>query len=147
MMQYLIDPLTKDIFNVKGRSSRKAYWMFFLLGSLSFGFIGGLVFFLLSFINTTIGLIFFNLIMIYLFIASFTMYVRRYHDLNLSFWLALIPFYNIYLAILVYFVRGTVGSNSYGEDPTDTPTGTTTPNPFSNNNQTPSSTPAPTNTL
>ncbi len=46
--------------------------------------------------------------------------VRRLHDLDRpgwQYWLLLIPFYNIYLGLVLYFVKGTDGSNSYGEDP------------------------------
>lgn len=46
--------------------------------------------------------------------------VRRLHDLDRPgwhYWLALIPFYGLYLACLLLFVRGTDGSNQYGNDP------------------------------
>jgi uncharacterized membrane protein YhaH (DUF805 family) len=39
--------------------------------------------------------------------------IRRLHDLNLSGWFALIPFYNIYL----FSKKGYIGDNIYGEDP------------------------------
>lgn len=46
--------------------------------------------------------------------------IQRLHDLNRpgSHWfLLLIPFYNIYLGLLLSFKKGTVGPNRFGEDP------------------------------
>lgn len=133
-MQYLIDPLTKDIFNVKGRSSRKAYWMFLVLASVIVGFLSGVIFVLLALINQILGFVFFGFVMIYIVIASFTMAIRRCHDINYSFWYMFIPLFNIYLSILFYFVRGTEGPNNYGEDPTNLPTGTNNPEVMSTPN-------------
>ena len=39
--------------------------------------------------------------------------IRRLHDLNLSGWFAIIPLFNIYL----FFKKGYIGDNMYGEDP------------------------------
>jgi uncharacterized membrane protein YhaH (DUF805 family) len=44
--------------------------------------------------------------------------VRRFHDLGRSGWyylLFVIPVYNLYLAFLLWFVRGTEGQNAYGD--------------------------------
>lgn len=125
-MQYLIDPLTKDIFNYKGRSSRKAYWMFFLLALVFATVINLILLVLASFISEY--LIFLSgIVYIYIFFGLLALQVRRFHDLNYSYWLVFIPFYNIYLSILASFVRGTEGPNNYGEDPTNLPSGTTNP--------------------
>lgn len=46
--------------------------------------------------------------------------VKRLHDLDRSgfhFWLLLIPFYNLYLAALLLFAKGTSGPNRFGPDP------------------------------
>ena len=46
--------------------------------------------------------------------------IQRLHDLDRpgSHWfLLLIPFYNLYLGLLLYFKKGTVGPNRFGEDP------------------------------
>lgn len=43
--------------------------------------------------------------------------VKRLHDLDRPgwhFWLLLVPLYNIYLGLVMLFVRGTEGSNTYG---------------------------------
>jgi len=127
MMQYLIDPLTKDLFNFKGRSSRKAFWMFFLLSTLCAGFLGTLIVVLAALVSPILGYIFFGVLVLYIFFAELSLTIRRYHDLDYSYWLAFIPFYNLYLLFLVSFVRGTEGVNKYGEDPTNLPSGTSNP--------------------
>jgi len=46
--------------------------------------------------------------------------IRRLHDLNRSgrqYWLLMIPIYNIYLGLILFFKRGTRGPNRYGPDP------------------------------
>jgi uncharacterized membrane protein YhaH (DUF805 family) len=52
--------------------------------------------------------------------------VKRLHDLDRPrshYWLLLIPFYNIYLSLLLLFQRGTHGPNQYGDDPLAAPQG------------------------
>jgi uncharacterized membrane protein YhaH (DUF805 family) len=46
--------------------------------------------------------------------------VKRLHDLDrpgTHYWLLLVPFYNIYLSLILLFKKGTDGSNRYGPDP------------------------------
>ncbi|MCK4539114.1 MAG: DUF805 domain-containing protein, partial [Candidatus Krumholzibacteria bacterium] len=46
--------------------------------------------------------------------------VKRFHDLDrpgVHYWLLLIPLYNIYVALILLFQKGTTGPNKYGEDP------------------------------
>jgi uncharacterized membrane protein YhaH (DUF805 family) len=46
--------------------------------------------------------------------------VKRLHDLDrpgTHYWLLLVPFYNIYLSLVLLFKKGTDGSNQYGPDP------------------------------
>ena len=46
--------------------------------------------------------------------------VKRLHDLGKPGWqyfLMYVPLYNIYLGIVLLFVKGTAGPNEYGEDP------------------------------
>lgn len=46
--------------------------------------------------------------------------VKRLHDLDRPgshYWLLLIPFYNIYLGLVILFKKGTAGENKYGPDP------------------------------
>jgi len=52
--------------------------------------------------------------------------VKRLHDLErpgAHYWLLLIPVYNIYLALVLLFKRGTSGPNRYGDDPLAAPQG------------------------
>jgi uncharacterized membrane protein YhaH (DUF805 family) len=45
---------------------------------------------------------------------------KRFHDLNRSAWYILgmiVPLYNIYLAIILLFQKGTTGPNRFGPDP------------------------------
>jgi uncharacterized membrane protein YhaH (DUF805 family) len=46
--------------------------------------------------------------------------VRRFHDLGKPgwhFWLLLIPFYNIYLSLMLCFTKGSSSPNEYGPAP------------------------------
>ena len=46
--------------------------------------------------------------------------IKRLQDLDRPawhYWLIWVPFYNIYLAIVLFFVKGTQGPNKYGPDP------------------------------
>ncbi|MEZ4726844.1 MAG: DUF805 domain-containing protein [Caldilineaceae bacterium] len=46
--------------------------------------------------------------------------VKRLHDLDrpgTHYWLLFLPIYNLYLAVILLFKRGTEGHNAYGEDP------------------------------
>jgi uncharacterized membrane protein YhaH (DUF805 family) len=50
--------------------------------------------------------------------------VKRLHDLDrpgTHFWYLLIPFYNIYLGLVLLLKRGTRGPNQYGADPLAAP--------------------------
>ena len=53
-------------------------------------------------------------------ILQLSLTVKRFHDFNSSGWsvlLLLIPLYNIYLIIKLYFFLGDEGLNDYGDDP------------------------------
>ena len=46
--------------------------------------------------------------------------VKRFHDLDrpgTHYWLLLIPFYNIYISLVLLFKMGINGPNQYGDDP------------------------------
>ena len=46
--------------------------------------------------------------------------VKRLHDLGRSgthYWLFLIPFYNLYLSVVLLFQKGSEGPNQFGNDP------------------------------
>ncbi len=55
-----------------------------------------------------------------IFTWSIILPVRRLHDLNRSgwhLWLLCVPLFNIYLACVLVFRKGTEGPNHYGDDP------------------------------
>nr|WP_319516190.1 DUF805 domain-containing protein [uncultured Cohaesibacter sp.] len=56
------------------------------------------------------------------FLPSFSIMVRRLHDVNKSSWWglgSLIPFMNFYALYLLFFKRGTEGPNKFGDDPNE----------------------------
>jgi len=103
-----------NIFSTKGRIGRGTYflWMLaigFLMAGISF-----LPFPFLQEPNVS-----YALGLIIGFVCIFPS-VRRLHDLNRSgwFWLCgLIPIVNVFLGLFLLFVKGTEGSNDYGESP------------------------------
>ena len=55
-----------------------------------------------------------------LYIPSFSLLIRRFHDTEHSGWwyfTLFIPVFNFYTLYLLLFKKGSVGSNRYGEDP------------------------------
>jgi len=58
--------------------------------------------------------------LLFLWIIDVLVTIRRLHDLNRSgrqWWLLMVPIYNIYLGLILWFKRGTRGPNRYGPDP------------------------------
>lgn len=46
--------------------------------------------------------------------------VRRFHDLGKPgshFWLTLVPFYNLYIGVILLSTQGAKGANQYGPEP------------------------------
>ena len=118
------------LFTTTGRIRRKDFWIANLV--LWFGFsilymlvlalgIGGMASGDGAGIAMGIGMIaIIGMLSLPVAIASLTLSVRRWHDLNKSGWMVLlsfIPLVNIYAFIMTGFVEGTVGPNQYGEDP------------------------------
>lgn len=101
----------KQAFDYKGRSSRRAYWMFTLWDTLfSFGLMA------LSALVSDAYPEAFVLSPIYSIVTMFpacALVFRRCHDSDKSGWWMLLPIYNVYLL----FVRGTQGDNRFGPDP------------------------------
>lgn len=57
---------------------------------------------------------------LFILIASILSVIGRFHDLNKSAWnllLIFIPFYNLFLFLDLYLIRGTIGENNFGKDP------------------------------
>lgn len=100
-MKYYLNVLQNyAVFN--GRANRAEFWYFFLYHLL------------IAFVLGRIGAILtIDLLSIYfpaMLIPSIAVSVRRMHDAGKSGWYALIPFYNIVLAVS----EGTKGENKYG---------------------------------
>ena len=110
-MNYYIDALKKyAVFS--GRTSRKAFWYFFLFNlliSIALGLTEGLLGIAPESSESVLGSIY-NL---FIFIPNLTIGVRRMHDVNKSGWFIIIPIYNLVLALM----EGTEGDNNYGRDP------------------------------
>lgn len=128
--------LREKYFTFSGRASRSEYWWFVLFQVLVMIALVGL-FFVLGGVNsiqsgqmTTLSIIVMivaGLLWLYLYIPVITVYVRRFHDYNLSGWWVLAAFvigavpYVGFVASIVAFVitvlKGTDGDNKYGPDP------------------------------
>lgn len=135
MIKILKNSLTTKYFQFAGRSSRKEYWIIYLLELIA----GNTVFFIIK-INDILGLkivCLSILILFFIFIPSISVSVRRLHDCNISGWwflcfslfivfLTLQEYYNnIIFNVFVWvspiisgFIPGTPTTNKYGEPPT-----------------------------
>ncbi|WP_010177781.1 DUF805 domain-containing protein [Aquimarina agarilytica] len=98
----------KQYADFNGRARRKEYWMFILINTI--------ISYLILGIATAIDPSFVVLSSIYslaVLVPTIAVAVRRAHDVGVSGWFMLIPFYNLYLAVK----NGDVGPNEYGPDP------------------------------
>lgn len=99
-------PNTKSPFSFKGRMGRKRFFFMFLIIFVSA--------FIVEIINSQIVSFIFYIILIPFQACNV---VRRFHDLNKSgwhYWLGFIPIYNLYLAMVLFTRKGSVGANRYG---------------------------------
>jgi len=109
----------KNFFNFEGRSSRGAYWWFFLAAT----FINLVVFFVVSPIPASSGasqvallLVFASLFFV---IGGLALSIRRLHDTNRTCWwllIGLLPIIGPLVLIVLFCTPGTRGPNSYGPD-------------------------------
>jgi uncharacterized membrane protein YhaH (DUF805 family) len=118
------------LFSTQGRLNRAKYvWRTLLMG-MSVNLVAFVAAFLLRGIagehaEPAALLVFYLLTMAGVVATAFEA-VKRLHDLERPgshYWLLLIPFYNIYLALVLLFKRGTSGPNRYGDDPLAAPQG------------------------
>lgn len=101
-MKDFVDAL-KNYANFKGRTGRKAFWIFTLINfgiSIVLGMVGSAIDFV--FLSTV-----YNLAVL---VPSLAIGARRMHDVGKSGWFYLIPFYNLYLAIQ----KGEPNENTWG---------------------------------
>jgi len=90
----------------KGRANRREFWWFTLINfviSIVLGFISNAV------LNSAILGNIYSLIVL---IPSLSLAWRRMQDSEKPGWFLIIPFYNLYLAI----IKGTEGPNKYGPE-------------------------------
>lgn len=108
MLNYFLNPIKNDYANFKGRTGRKAFWMYILVYfilSIIAGVIDGIIG--IQIIGTIVSLA--------LILPSISISARRMHDVGKSGWFSIIPFYNIYLLIQ----PSEEGTNKWGAQPTD----------------------------
>lgn len=111
----------KNLF--QGRINRMEYF----IGSIIFISVAFLVFFVLSFmVNYYYYYFIIPLIIVVIainilgFIFTFSLGIRRLHDIGLSGWFSLlffIPLANLLLVLSFLFIRGKNGPNAYGPEP------------------------------
>ena len=119
-MDLVIQAVTSKYFEFSGRARRKEYWLFalfyFILNiiamilDISFGLFGE------EFGIGTFGLI----IGVGLLIPYIAVAVRRLHDKDKSGWfllLILIPIIGVIVLLVFFCMKGTDGSNRFGDDP------------------------------
>ncbi len=105
-----------NTFSIKGRASRLVFWNYQLLA----GVILGGTSIMLSFLNNIFLNYLFLTLLLLSVVSSFTLGIRRLHDLNKSGWFSLInliPFIGglIYLVYIGFFPSVNEGNN-YGEE-------------------------------
>ena len=113
--------LGQALFSFKGRMCRSDYWLKGYLPLLAVGIFSNVLFYGA---RTDVGRVTAIIIGIIMWWPGLALSVKRLHDRNRSGWFLatmLIPLANIVFAIWilieVWFLRGTVGPNRFGDDP------------------------------
>jgi uncharacterized membrane protein YhaH (DUF805 family) len=104
-------------FGLKGRCSRKQYWLMYMSPVLAVWLLVGDIMRLLGLPVTPsfAGLLF--AITVWIAIA---VHVKRWHDIDFSGWwvlLGLVPAIGVVALIVTGCIRGSVGTNRFGSDP------------------------------
>jgi uncharacterized membrane protein YhaH (DUF805 family) len=105
-----------SLLSVKGRLNRARYFGYMIVLNILVGVISAIIQTTVSGVVLVIGII----LLLVSCIVDIFIVIKRFHDLNrpgIHFLLLLIPLYNIYLAFVLLFKKGTEGPNKYGEDP------------------------------
>ncbi len=123
-MHWLLDPILHHYADFKGRTPRKAYWLFILMYSVSLAAFA-IILNLFIFTSSEISNLFLIFLLFLIFILAFMLpviaiHVRRLHDIGFSGWWYLLNFIP-YLGSLVIFVMMLLpsqeGGNKYGPHP------------------------------
>ncbi|MFZ5354088.1 MAG: DUF805 domain-containing protein [Bacillota bacterium] len=99
-----------NVFSANGRLNRLSFFILILCSNLIYGFLGN---YLLKFSEIYLYILFAMLI-----VFQSLQIVKRLHDLDRSGWkalLLLVPFANLYIAFLLFFIKGGIGPNKYGD--------------------------------
>jgi uncharacterized membrane protein YhaH (DUF805 family) len=114
-------PLGNLLFSAEGRIPRSIYWGFYL----SFMLLAICALFADYLLDTYLlnneSICFTSIFVLISLVPSIFICIKRNHDLNWSGWyilFVLVPFGSLVLGINWAFVKGTVGPNKYGLDPT-----------------------------
>jgi uncharacterized membrane protein YhaH (DUF805 family) len=111
-----------ELLSLRGRFTRSKYILTTLaitLVTYGLAFVVGIVMGVAGLGEDTAGMVGGFLGMTAQVVVAFVV-VKRLHDLDRPgwhFWLLLVPLYNIYLSIVMLFVKGTTGTNQFGPDP------------------------------
>lgn len=112
----------KDLFSMKGRINRQKYFVTSLIIAIvayAVAFMIGFAMGMTGSSSSAAGTLGFVVGIAAAIVQGFLV-VKRLHDLNKpswQYWLLCIPLYNIYLGLVLLFVKGTAGTNEYGDDP------------------------------
>jgi uncharacterized membrane protein YhaH (DUF805 family) len=111
-----------DLLSMQGRFSRSRYIVNTLVITLvtyAFAFVAGIIMGFAGMGEDLAGIAGGVLGFIGQIVLAFAC-VKRLHDLGRPgwhFWLFLVPFYNIYLGLVMMFVKGASSANQFGPDP------------------------------
>lgn len=106
-----------NFFSPSSRINRLRYWAHGALFAIAFYAILAVGGALMAFVSPYVGVPIMAVAYIGLMVFSVIVMIQRLHDLNKTGWmwlLALVPFANIYLLIILIFFKGTPGRNNYG---------------------------------
>lgn len=114
-------PLSRLYFSPEGRITRSTYWLYFYLPLFVLSIIAAGLDYAMGTFNETWGFGVFGGTISVLCIYPFAVAcIKRLHDRGHPGWiyiLLLVPLVNLWPAIEIGFLRGTVGPNDYGPDP------------------------------
>ena len=101
----------KHFADIEGRDTRKEYWMFFLINTII-----GAAIYSLAFISLKL-IILYLIYWLLTIVPSFSIAVRRLHDLGMSgFWIiiTLIPLLGSFILLIILAQKGQQQDNKYG---------------------------------
>ncbi|MBN9145709.1 MAG: hypothetical protein ABT10_10925 [Novosphingobium sp. SCN 63-17] len=128
-MHWMFLPLRR-YFEISGRSQRREFWLYFIALWVVNGAIMALFGAPVSYTNgmnfywgtqtSLTGQFLVGLIALFTLIPSYTVSIRRLHDIDRSGWwllVWLVPFVGWFVLLIFFCLDGTYGRNRYGDDP------------------------------